>query len=143
MRCACPDRKPRTAIAFAARGHALFLNLCSCSAVTLAICCRCNSAGSLVPPPGTYDDYVAKFIQQVKPNLLSTDHYPDFSSAANTKLDQPCSDSMNSPAHCKNKAGYIANMLSLRNAAMAADPPIGFWNFVCRTLFCLAEQVPT
>ena len=89
-----------------------------------------RSAGSLVPPPGTYDDYVAEFVKQVKPNLLSTDHYPDFSRAANTKLGKPCSDQTNNPVGCKNKAGYIENMMSLRKAGLAADPPIGFWNFV-------------
>ena len=93
-----------------------------------------RSAGSLVPPPGTYDDYVADFVKQVKPNLLSTDHYPDFSRAANTRIaDQPkrfCSDQTNSPVGCKNKAGYIENMMSLRKAGLAANPPIGFWNFV-------------
>jgi hypothetical protein len=89
------------------------------------------SAGSLVPPPGTYDDYVADFVKQVKPNLLSTDHYPDFSPEANaqTPFSAKCSDATNKPKHCKNKAGYIENMLSLRKAGLAANPPIGFWNF--------------
>ena len=96
-----------------------------------AFCLVSRSAGSLVPPPGTYDDYVAEFVRQVKPNLLSTDHYPDFSPGANAKppFGTSCSDAANKPHNCKNKAGYIENMLSLRKAGLAADPPIGFWNF--------------
>ena len=52
---------------------------------------------------------------------------------ANSKL-RTCSDQTNKPAFCKNKAGYIQNMLSLRKAGLAADPPIGFWNFFSKTV---------
>eukprot|EP00038_Savillea_parva_P019538 m.27816 g.27816 ORF g.27816 m.27816 type:complete len:438 (-) comp4455_c0_seq1:116-1429(-) len=62
-----------------------------------------------------YGTYVKDFVEQVKPNMLSMDHYPDF--------DEDTSRSN------KTKAGYIANLLVLREAALSTTPPIPFWNF--------------
>ena len=63
----------------------------------------------------TYGDYVRQFLSRVKPNMLSVDHYPDFDE------DQPRSN--------KTKAGYILNMLALREASLSMEPPIPWWNF--------------
>lgn len=62
----------------------------------------------------TYGEYVAEFIQQVKPNLLCVDHYPNFDDDSRTN---------------KTKAGYIDNLLVLRAATLTAGYPLSFWNF--------------
>lgn len=59
----------------------------------------------------SYGEYVAEFVRTVKPNLLSVDHYPDFGSTTGNKT----------------KAGYIDNLMVLREAGLGAG--IGFWNF--------------
>ena len=56
---------------------------------------------------------------QVKPNLLSVDHYPDF---------EP-SDGGHTPRHNKTKQGYIDNLMVLRNASLNAGYRLNFWNF--------------
>ena len=50
----------------------------------------------------TYDAYVKQFVDDVRPNMLSVDHYPDFDATT--------------PRSNKTKAGYILNMLTLRSA---------------------------
>jgi hypothetical protein len=59
----------------------------------------------------SYEDYVAQFVAVVKPNVLSTDHYPDFSE----------------PVVAQRKQAYVDNMLILRAAAQKAGIP--WWNF--------------
>ena len=59
----------------------------------------------------SYEDYVTQFVEVVKPNVLSTDHYPDFSE----------------PVVAKRKQAYVYNMLILRAAAQKAGIP--WWNF--------------
>ena len=59
----------------------------------------------------SYEDYVARFVAEVKPNLLSTDHYPDF----------------REPVVDQRKQAYVDNMLILRAASLKAS--INWWNF--------------
>jgi hypothetical protein len=63
----------------------------------------------------SYGEYVQQFVQDVKPNMLSVDHYPDFG--------QP------SQRNNKTTAGYILNLLALREASLSVTPHIPFWNF--------------
>lgn len=62
---------------------------------------------------GTYDDYVAKFIELVKPEVLSMDNYP---------LMRPGNDA---------RPVYRANLECFRKHALAANIP--FWNY----FFCM------
>lgn len=57
----------------------------------------------------TYDEHVRQFIEVLKPEVLSMDHYPRF---------RPDSDG---------REGYCANLDTFRKHAMAAGIP--FWNF--------------
>ena len=57
----------------------------------------------------SYDEYVAKFIREVKPEVLSMDHYP---------LMRPNSDT---------RDAYCANLETLRSQSLGAGIP--FWNF--------------
>jgi hypothetical protein len=61
-----------------------------------------------------YGDYLKQFVDVVKPNMLSTDHYPDFDESTSSN---------------KTKPGYILNLLALREASLSVTPPIPFWNF--------------
>jgi hypothetical protein len=63
----------------------------------------------------SYGEYVRQFVRDVKPNMLSVDHYPDFG--------QP------SQRNNKTTAGYILNLLALREASLSVTPHIPFWNF--------------
>ena len=64
----------------------------------------------------TYKDYLATFMEKVKPNMLSVDHYPDF-------------DESTSKGNNKTKKGYILNLLALRETSLSVKPNIPFWNF--------------
>ena len=57
----------------------------------------------------SYDEHVAKFIREVKPEVLSMDHYP---------LMRPEGDT---------RAAYCANLECFREHALAAEIP--FWNY--------------
>ncbi len=57
----------------------------------------------------TYDEYVAKFIETVKPEVLSMDHYPLMRPEADTRAD------------------YRANLETFRAHSLAAGIP--FWNY--------------
>ncbi len=57
----------------------------------------------------TYDEYVRRFVQVVKPEVLCMDHYPRFA---------PGSDG---------RDGYCANLSTMRTYALQAGIP--FWNF--------------
>ena len=63
----------------------------------------------------TYGDYVRRFVQVVKPNMLCVDHYPDFDELL--------------PHSNKTKEGYIQNLLALREASLSVVPPLPWWNF--------------
>jgi hypothetical protein len=62
----------------------------------------------------SYAEYVGQFMTEVKPNMLSVDNYPAFDSPH---------------AGHQSKAGYIDNLLVLRQAAHSVEPPLPFWNF--------------
>jgi alpha-N-acetylglucosaminidase len=74
-------------------------------------------------PFGTsYSAYVRRYVQEVQPNMLSLDNYPHFDTAGGSGCAAPpCA------AGPQTKANYIANLLVLREAALAAGIP--FWNF--------------
>lgn len=74
-----------------------------------------NYAGAAQLGTDTYRDYLLQYMQKVKPNMLSVDHYPNFDNKA-----------INSN---KTKKGYILNLLALRDVALSARPRIPFWNF--------------
>lgn len=57
----------------------------------------------------TYDEHVAKFVQVVKPEVLSMDHYP---------LMRPEGDT---------RDAYLANLRTMREQSLAAGIP--FWNY--------------
>jgi hypothetical protein len=57
----------------------------------------------------SYDEYLAKFIETVKPEVLSMDHYPAMRPNADTRAD------------------YRANLETFRTHSVAAGIP--FWNF--------------
>ena len=57
----------------------------------------------------SYVEHVARFVKEVKPDVLSMDHYPMF---------QPGSDG---------RAGYCENLEAMRQQSLAAGIP--FWNF--------------
>jgi hypothetical protein len=70
----------------------------------------------------SYSAYVKQYVREVQPNMLSLDNYPHFGTAGGTGCDAPpCA------AGPQTKANYIANLLVLREAALAADIP--FFNF--------------
>ena len=68
----------------------------------------------------TYGEYVAEYMSVVKPNILCTDHYPNFDEKGGGTP----------PRTNKTKDGYKANMLVLRAASLAALPAdVPWWNF--------------
>ena len=62
----------------------------------------------------TYGEYVHTYMDIVKPNMLSMDHYPNFDEHSGGN---------------KTKKGYILNLLVLREASLSVTPNIPFWNF--------------
>ena len=60
----------------------------------------------------SYGEYVRQFVEVVKPNMLSVDHYPDFDEIIRSN---------------KTKAGYILNLLALREASLSVVPPLPWW----------------
>ena len=73
----------------------------------------------------TYRDYVDIFMKVVQPNMLCMDHYPQFDQATTGNA---------------TKAGYISNLLVLREAAASVEPNIPFWNFFNAMPFNQASQ---
>jgi Beta-galactosidase len=62
-----------------------------------------------------YDEHVALFVRQVKPEVLSMDHYPVMRPERDTRND------------------YCANLESFRKQSLAAGIP--FWNYFCSMPF--------
>lgn len=62
-----------------------------------------------------YSSYVAAFVATVKPDVLCFDHYPQWGAP---------------PASAISPAGYLRNLATVREQALAATPPIRFLNFM-------------
>jgi hypothetical protein len=69
-----------------------------------------NYAGKGILGTSTYDEYVSRFCDVVKPDVLCMDHYPRFR-----------------PGEKDGRDAYCANLSVLRNESLRAGIP--FWNF--------------
>lgn len=96
------------------------------------------------PTPDAYDAYIAGFVADVKPQVISMDFYPQFPAAAPTTPTPASASDRTSGRMPEDKESYGVTLGVLRRQAeMAAGGPIPFWAFFNAMPFSPAHSDPT
>jgi hypothetical protein len=85
-----------------------------------------NRGNTLTKNVTSYPEYIDRFIKDVKPDVLSFDHYPSFS-MDDAQVEWKAEDDVWSTAPIS-RAGYRANLALFRDRSMKHKIP--FWNFM-------------